>query len=146
MSLSQVDLHFLQMSRLVGEQGHDAIETHSIQHGFGTHKRGCVIAQGAKKLADGFSTHLGGNLYKPDTDERFVATINAELVAIGNLTQKGSPPLSLATIYVSDCPNWYTFKMIVTLGFKRIIHYGPIMNPRITHYAQELGVEIISVG
>jgi deoxycytidylate deaminase len=146
MNLSQVDLHFLKMARLQGEQRPDAIETKSKQHGSGPHHRGAVIAQGDKLLSTGFSTHLGGNLYKPQTEERYVATINAELVAIGNLTQKGCPPLTTTTIYISDCPNWYTFKMLITLGIRRIVHYGPVLNERITHYAQELNIQIISVG
>lgn len=146
MSLTQTDLHFLNMARLAGEEKVDAIETKSKQHGVGVKHRGAIIAQGSEKLSSGFSTHLGGNLYKPNTEERFVATVNAELVAVGNLTMKGSPPLGNATIYVSDCPNWYTFKMLITLGIRRIVHYGPVLNERITHYAQELNIEIISVG
>lgn len=129
------------MARLAGEEGAGT----SSSSGKGKH-RGAIIAQGSEKLSSGSSTHLGGNLYKPDTEERFVATVNAELVAVGNLTQKGTPPLGNTTIYVSDCPNWYTFKMLVTLGIRRIVHYGPVINERITHYAQELNIEIISVG
>lgn len=140
MSLTQTDLHFLNMARMAGT------EQTGTDSGAAKKHRGAIIAQGAEKLSSGASTHLGGNLYKPDTEERFVATVNAELVAVGNLTMKGTPPLGNTTIYISDCPNWYTFKMLVTLGIRRIVHYGPVLNERITHYAQELNIEIISVG
>jgi deoxycytidylate deaminase len=142
MSLTQTDLHFLNMARQAGvsNSGTTSLTPSRNKH------RGAIIAQGSERLSSGSSTHLGGNLYKPDTDERYVATVNAEMIALGNLTQKGSPPLSNTTIYISDSPNWYTFKMLVTLGIRRIVHYGPVTNERITHYAQELNIEIISVG
>jgi deoxycytidylate deaminase len=108
--------------------------------------RGAVIAEGNKIMSTGTSTHLGGEQYKPQTDERYVATINAENVAIGKAIRTGNAKFENATIYITDCPNWYTFKFLVTVGLRRICHYGPITNPRIAHYAKDLNIEIISVG
>lgn len=149
MSLSQTDLHFLKMAQLQTQaqaEAHKAMDPtkpHSVRS---VKHRGAVIARGNEKLASGSSSHLGGDLHRPETEERYVATVQAEIVALGNLTSKGAPPLGSTTIYISDCPNWYTFKTLITLGFKRIVHYGPVLNERITHYAAELGIELISVG
>lgn len=138
--LSKNDLHFLQMASLQGQQ-------QVSQSGNPVHKsRGAILVGDNKIIAQASNEHMGGNLYKPESDEKYVATINAELSACGKAIEAGVAPFSNLTIYVSDSPNWYTFKMLVTLGIKRIVHYGPIGNDRITHYAQELGIQIISVG
>jgi deoxycytidylate deaminase len=108
-------------------------------------RRGAVIARGNKILATGVSTHLGGELYKPETEERYVATVNAELVALGKCIRNGNAPLSDVSLYASDCPNWYTFKMLITIGIRRIVFFGPASNDRVKH-AKELGVEILAVG
>ncbi len=117
---------------------------------FSKKKRGAILAKDNKVVAAGVSSHLnedgatnkGGQLSE---NERYVATVNAEVVAIGAAIKAGIF-LSGCTIYVSDCPNWQTFKFLVTLGLKRIIHYGPTLNERIMHYAREMGVEIIGIG
>lgn len=145
MSLSQIDLHFLQMASSQSEQHAESVVSRSAEGGLTRKGRGAVIAEKDKFKSAGVSTHLGGILYKPDTDERYVATVNAELVAIGKALAIGHANFAVSTIYVSDCPNWFTFKMLVTLGFKRIVHYGPVLNDRIAHYSKELSIEMISV-
>ena len=85
-------------------------------------------------------------MYKPEVqEERYIATVNAELVAMGNAITAGIN-LHNVTIYISEVPNWITFKTLVTFGIKRIVHYGPCLNERIKHYSRELGVQLISVG
>lgn len=144
--LNKTDLHFLQMAALQSEKDPKNLLSHHADGGPVKKSRGAILVLNNKIVGEGISQHLGGNLYKPDTEERYVATVNAELVAVGEAINKGVAPLTNLTMYISDSPNWYTFKMLVTLGLKRIVHYGPANNDRITHYAQELGVELISVG
>lgn len=136
MGLSQVDTHFLKMATAqtqVAAQG----ESHN-------RKRGAILAKNNELVARGISQHLGGDLFKPNDDERYVATVNAELVAIGDAV-KANIGLGDCTLYCTDCPNWYTYKMIVELGIKRIVFYGPVSNERISHYSSELGIEIIPI-
>jgi deoxycytidylate deaminase len=142
MPLTRLDLHFLQLA--TAEAQKDGAS--NVNSGLKRKTRGCVIASGNQIISTGSSTHLGGQQYKPQTDERYVATINAENVAIGKAVQKGTAKFDSATIYITDCPNWYTFKLLVTVGLKRIVHYGPITNPRIVHYSKDLNIDIISVG
>lgn len=147
MPLSQIDLHFLSIAQTAAMGNVNASTTQSGQHGALHKKRGCVIAKGNNLIAQGASQHLGGNMFKPEAlEERHAATINAELVALAEALKVGLTPIESASIYISDCPNWITFKMLSTLGFKRIIHGGPCLNDRILHYAKEFGIEMISVG
>ena len=137
--LSQADLQFLKMARVTGQRS-----------AFSKKKRGAILSKDNKVVAAGVSSHLneGGATAKSGAlseNERYVATVNAEVVAVGAAVKAGIF-LSGCTIYVSDCPNWQTFKFLVTLGLKRILHYGPTTNDRITHYAREMGVEIIGIG
>ena len=145
MSLSRIDVHFLKMASMVSQQDPHAIVSGKFRAGSKKH-RGCIFAKGNKKLVDGVNTHLGGELYKPDTEERYVATVNAEIVALGKAIRAGIAPLAEITSYSTSCPNWFTFKVLVTAGVRRFVHYGATTSERTKHYAQELGVEIIGVG
>lgn len=140
MGLSQIDTHFLKMAAMQTEADAGAIN----KKGTTRARRGAVIARNNELVSKGVSQHLGGNLYKPDDEERYVATVNAEQVALGEAVRAGQN-IGTCTIYCSDCPNWYTFKTIITLGIRRVVHYGPVSNDRISHYARELGIEVISV-
>lgn len=137
--LSKSDLHFLKMAQIQGQRSK-----------FSKRKRGAILAKDNKVIAAGVSSHLNesgptANSGALSENERYVATVNAEIVAVGAAIKAGIF-LSGCSIYVSDCPNWQTFKFLVTMGLKRILHYGPTMNDRITHYAREMGVEIIGIG
>ncbi len=137
--ITKTDLHFLKMSQIQGQQS-----------SFSKKKRGAILAKDNRVVAAGVSSHLNedgasnksGQLSE---NERYVATVNAEVVAIGAAIKAGIF-LAGCTIYISDCPNWQTFKFLVTLGLKRIIHYGPTSNDRILHYAREMAVEIMGIG
>lgn len=107
---------------------------------------GLCSPQAIESYLNGISTHLGGNLYKPEVEEeKYVATVNAELVAVGSAIM-ANQSIANTTIYTSDAPNWITFKLLVTIGIKRIVFYGPVTNERMTHYARELGIELVPVG
>lgn len=139
MSLSRLDTHFLKMAKMQGEKS-----------SFSRKKRGCVIAKQNQIVATGVSSHLDTTKTETHTagmgaEEKYVATVNAELVAIGAAV-RANIGIAGATVYTSDCPNWMTFKMIATLGIRRVVHYGPCTNERITHYAKELGIEMLGVG
>lgn len=139
MSLTNTDLHFVKLARLQGERA-------SFSH----KKRGAVIANQNRIIAVGVNSHLDSGRSQATNganspDERYVATLNAEVVAISSAVRSNTP-LHNATVYISDEPNWVTFKFLVALGIKRIVHYGPTQNEHTKHYAQKLGVEIISVG
>lgn len=139
MGLQHTDLHFLKMAQMQGEKSQ-----------FSRKKRGAVLAKNNKVLSVGVSSHLNeavgaAALSKLSDDERYVATVNAEIMAIGSAIKNGLD-ITGSTIYISDCPNWAVFKFIVIMGIKRIAFYGPVSSERVTHYSQELGVEIISVG
>lgn len=107
--------------------------------------RGAVLARGNKTLSTGRSTHLGGDLQAADVSERYVATLNAEIVAISEYLAKDIGNLSGCTMYLTSSPNWLTWKTIVALGLKRIVHYGASLDPKITAYAQKMDVEVVSV-
>ena len=137
--LTKADLHFLKMAQIQGQRS-----------SFSKKKRGAILAKDNKVVAAGTSSHLNesgatnqsGQLSE---NERYVATVNAEIVAVGAAIKAGIF-LSGCTVYVSDCPNWQTFKFLVTLGLKRIVHFGPTQNERILHYSREMGVEILGIG
>ncbi len=137
--LSKADLAFLKMAHIQGQRSK-----------FTKKKRGAILAKDNKVVAAGVSSHLNENGPTANSgalsdNERYVATVNAEIVAIGAAIKAGIF-LNGCTIYTSDCPNWNVFKFLVTMGLKRIIHYGPTSNDRIAHYAREMGVEIIGIG
>lgn len=143
--LTQLDLHYLKMAKMAGEKSQ---LTHS--------KRGAIVAKGNSILAQGVNAHLdqaanvkySGAIDGPPPPglegEQYIATITAETVAIAvaiGLTQN----LAEVTMYVSDEPNWVTYKWLITLGIKRLVYYGPAQNERIKTYSQALGVEVIVV-
>lgn len=138
MALSRIDLHFVKLARMQGERS-------SFSHS----KKGAVIAKENKILSTGVSSHLNeGRAVAAQAggeNEQYVATIGAELVAI-SAAVRSNISLNGSTIYLSAEPNWIAFKIIVTMGIKRIAFYGPLTSDRIRHYATELGVEILSVG
>lgn len=117
---------------------------------FAHKKRGAVLAKDNKIVATGVNAHLDETGAPAKTkglgeSERYVATVNAEIIAIGSAV-RANVYLGDLTMYISDPPNWVTFKFIVALGLKRIVHYGTLQSERIKHYAQALGIEILSVG
>lgn len=135
MPLTTVDSHFLRMSQQLGQKN----DQHSS-------KRGCIITQQNRVVASGVSMHLGGNLFKPEVEsEKYIATVSAEVVAISEAV-KNKAELSQCTCYTSNPPTWPSFKLLVTLGIRRMVCYGPITTQRIQHYAQELGIDFIVVG
>lgn len=140
MALTNTDLHFVKLARLQGERA-------SYSH----KKRGAVLANQNRIIAVGVNSHLDSGNEAPShagsqgSEERYVATLNAEIVAISSAIRQNIS-LHGATVYISDEPNWVTFKFLVAVGIKRIVHYGPTQNEHTKHYAQKLGVEIISVG
>lgn len=138
MPLNRSDMHFLRMAQIQGEKSQ-----------FSRKKRGAVIVKDNKVIAAGISSHLddkvaGQALAKLNDNERYVATVNAEIMAIG-VAVKAGINLNNVTIYTSDCPNWQVFKTLVVMGIKRIVHYGPTTSDRIGHYSQQLGIELLSV-
>ena len=108
------------------------------------HARGAVIAKGNKALGQGRSTHMGGDLDNTDVSDRYTASLNAEIVAMSDFLAKNHGNFVGCTIYCSTPPNWLTWKNVVALGIKRIVHYGPIEDPKVQFYSQKLGVETIS--
>ncbi len=136
MPLNNIDQHFLQIAQMQGQK------TTSSK------KRGAVLAEGNKILGVGTSAHLdpaeaaGG---MQETGEHYVATINAEVVCLGSAIRAGGN-LNQATMYSSDQPNWITFKILVALGIKRLVYYGPVKMPRIVEYANRMNIENIVVG
>jgi deoxycytidylate deaminase len=139
MPLTRLDIHFLKMARLQGEKS-----------SFAKKKRGAVIAKNNRVISVGVSSHLDSNQAlqahsKLSENERYVATVNAELVAMGAAI-RGGVTLNDVTMYISDPPNWITFKTMVTMGIKRIVHYGAGKGERVTHYARMLGIEILGIG
>lgn len=139
MALQQNDLHFLRIAQITGQKSK-----------FARHRRGAILVSNNKIIAQGVNSHLDQG--KPDAQvaqiqdaERYVATVNAEMVAIGEAI-KANVSLLNTTMYVSDAPNWITFKNMVVLGIKRIVHYGAVSNERMRHYAKELDVMLIGVG
>jgi deoxycytidylate deaminase len=149
MPLSSVDQNFLKMAQHLGAKDPRAIESKSAETGgglTGNLKRGAVIAHGNRIVATGVSMHLGGALYKPEhQSERHIATVSAELVAISEAIKQKND-LNQVSIYISAPPTWPSFKVLVTLGIKRIVCFGPSENKRIQHYATELGIELLIVG
>lgn len=134
MAITNVDLHFLKYAQLQGQTSE-----------FSKKKRGAVIAKGNKIISTGVNSHLESKHSIFNESERYVATINAEIVALGGAVQK-SAPIVQCTMYSSDEPNWVTFKTCVVMGIKRFVHYGQTKSKRIKAYAQNLGVEIIGLG
>lgn len=117
---------------------------------FSRHRRGAVLVKDNKIISQGVNSHLNqgkaeAHIAQMKDTERYVATVNAEMVAIGEAMRKNETLLN-ATMYISDEPNWITYKNMVVLGIKRILWYGPITSDRIKHYSQELGVEIQGIG
>lgn len=145
-TLTQLDLHYLKMAKMAGEKSQ---LTHS--------KRGTIIAKGNSIIAQGVNCHLdqaanvkymGAHPNVPAAglqDEKYIPTVNAELVAISVATATNAN-LSDVTLYSSDEPNWQMFKTAIVLGIKRLVYYGPAKNERMKTYGQSLGVEIIVVG
>lgn len=135
MPLERIDNHFLALAKQHGERS-------TLSHS----KRGAVLAKGNQILSIGVNSHLdpAGEGHAND-NERYVATVNAEMVAIGSAIQAG---LSLvgATMYSSEEPFWITFKLLITIGIKRVVYYGPSKNNKIRDYSQRMGVEVIVIG
>lgn len=134
LSLQPVDLHFLQMARVQGEKS-----------SFSKAKHGAVIARGNRVVAVGVNSHLSDGTGQQSDQERYVATLNAEIVAVSSAV-RAQEALSDVTLYSTQAPNWNTFKTIAAMGLKRILHYSPEAPDRTQHYAKELGIELISVG
>jgi len=111
-------------------------------------KRGCVIASQNKVISTGVSSHLTNDpnhAAQINEEERYIATVNAEMVAISEAV-KAASSLNGCTIYSSTEPNWVSFKLIAMMGLKRVCFYGPLTNERTRHYAQELGIELVIAG
>lgn len=139
MALQQNDLHFLRIAQITGQKSK-----------FSRHRRGAVLVSNNKIIAQGVNSHLDqdkadAQVAQIQDTERYVATVNAEMVAIGEAIKSNASLLN-TTMYVSDAPNWITFKNMVILGIKRIVHYGPISSERMQHYAKELNITLIGVG
>jgi len=145
MSISKTDLYFLNIAANQSEADPKKISSVSREQTGPRKKRGAVLVYNNKIISKGISQHLGGILYKPEADERYVATVTAEVVAFGEAVKAGFVNFANSTIYTSDCPNWYVYKFIIMLGIKRIVFYGPATNERIQHYSKELGVELLSI-
>jgi deoxycytidylate deaminase len=143
MTISALDLHFLQMASLVAQSDPESIRTHA-ELNVHRHARGSVIAKGNKVMGQGRSTHLGGDLDNPNVSERFVASLNAEITAMSDFLQKHNSNFQGCTMYSTTCPNWLTFKTVMSLGIKRFVHYGPTSDPKINYYSQKLGIQVIS--
>lgn len=137
MAFNKIDEHFLRMAHSEGAKS-------PLQHT----KRGAIIAKGNKILGMGVSAHLeqgkAPKIQLPE-EERYVATVRAEIAALGACV-RNSINLNGATIYISTQPDWQSFKAIVVFGIKRIVFSGPTTSDRIRHYANLLGVELLSVG
>jgi deoxycytidylate deaminase len=145
MAINSLDLNFLKMALQIAEQDSGHV-MHSKTNTVNRKKRGTVLAKGNQVVSTGISAHLGGNLYKPEVeDEKYIATINSEVVALGSAI-RANVPLFDCTIYSTSAPNWITFKLLITFGIKRIVHYGPVPSERISHYAKELGIMVEGVG
>ncbi len=98
-------------------------------------------------MAQGVNAHLDTAAHiapKQQVDEKYVATVNAEIVAVAAAIQAGAH-LAEVTLYCSAEPNWYVYKTIVTLGIRRVVYYGPSKNDRIKDYSTSLGVEVVVV-
>ncbi len=134
MAITSVDLHLLNMAKMAGEKSQ-----------FSKKKRGALIARQNQIIAEGVNSHLDSKSSKIDDNERYIATVNAEIVAVGVAIRK-KEDLGSCTIYCSDEPNWIVFKSLITFGIKRIIHFGPTKSDRIKHYSLQLGVEILGIG
>jgi hypothetical protein len=132
MALQSIDLHFLKMAQSMASGTDD----HS--------KRACIIAHGNRILSKSISQHLGGEFTKPYAGEKYVATVPAEIAAVGDCIKAGKP-LTAVTIYTNSPPPWYVFKTMATFGFKRFVFYGQ-SDARLAHYAQELGISLVPVG
>lgn len=146
MPLQKIDMHFLKMAQIKASQNPAAMAGSTANQQGGGHKmRGCVIAKNNQVIGSGTSIHLGGEGYRPTVQERYVATVNAEIVAMGEAIKNNVGNFNEVTCYSTNCPNWYTFKLLVVMGIKRLCFYGPVTNERTTYYAKEIGVDIISV-
>jgi dCMP deaminase len=137
MALNRLDEHFLKLARLEGQKS-------TLQKT----KRGCIVARGNKILTTGTSTHMGqGQIQEGQLmhEERYIAVIQAEIVAVGNAIKSGINIVG-ATFYISDQPNWQIFKILATCGIKRIVFYGPVTSKKTQHYANLMGVQLLAVG
>jgi len=137
MPFNRTDEYFLRMAHAEGQKS-------PMQKT----KRGAIIARGNKILGLGISAHLEqGRAAKIDlpNDEKYVATIRAEIAALGACVRNGIN-LTGATIYVSTQPDWQSFKTITVMGIKRIVFSGPLTSDRIRHYANLLSVDVLAVG
>ena len=133
--LTRLDTHFLKIAKITGERS-------SFAHS----KRGAVLAIQNRIISTGVSSHLEeGKANTNNEEERYVATVSAELMAISNAVKNNTSILG-ATIYLSESPTWISFKIIATMGIKRIVHYGKQDNERVQHYAKLLGMEVLSIG
>lgn len=138
MPLTRNDYHFLQMAT-INERG-----------GSGRKRRGAILARDNKVIGTGINRHLDDKisdekLSQLNDDTRYIATINAEIVCISDAIKRGES-LAGSTLYISDCPNWISWKTAVTFGIHRFVFFGPVQNEHIEHYAKELAVELLSVG
>jgi deoxycytidylate deaminase len=136
MAFGKIDEHFLRMSHSEGAKS-------PLQHT----KRGAIIAKGNKILGIGVSAHLeqGKSAVQLPSDEKYIATVRAEIAALGACVRNGISLVG-ATIYISTQPDWSSFKSIVVFGIKRIVFSGPNTSDRIKHYANLMGVELLSIG
>lgn len=148
MSLTKQDLHFLRIATVQGGKST-----------FEKSKRGAVIAKDNKVIAVGTSAHLAidgqhvtdenapvKTIFQGDHDqEHYHATIQAELAAIGQAV-RANLSLDGATLYVTDFPNWLTWKLIIVSGIKRVVHYGVADNEKVNYYAPIHRIQVISAG
>lgn len=130
--LTQLDTKYLAFAQSQGQRSLSKV------------KRGVVLAKGNQILGVGYMTRLDPQGSESD-EQKHAAVVNAETVAIGSAIQAGAN-VQGATLYGSHVPYWVAFKMLVTIGIKRMVFYGPLENEKINEYSRKLGIELVVVG
>ncbi len=110
---------------------------------------GAVIVRDKSILATGYNGSIRG---LPHCDEdghmmedgHCVRTIHAEANAVIQAARNGVR-IDAATTYVTASPCWGCFKMLANAGIAKIVFREFYRDPRIFHFAERLGIELVAL-
>ena len=111
---------------------------------------GALVVRDKAVLATGYNGSIRGLPHCTEVgclmeNGHCVRTVHAEANAILQAARHGVR-IDGADVYVTSSPCWYCFKLIANAGIARVLFGEFYRDERITEYAREAGIELVSLG